>query len=143
MISYNMVNNRPCPFCPEQREAVLEEGKFCFVAPARAPYTEDHLLIIPKRHLIFFHELSPEELEEFMIVMQRRSAKLHTRHEAINLLLRDSTIEGKIGKSVDHLHFHLLPTLSVDTKHSQPDRKFFSDLEYLAELERIKSLFCA
>lgn len=136
-----MVHNRPCPFCPEQREAVLEEGKFCFVAPARAPYTEDHLLIIPKRHIIFFHELTSEEVEEFMSLIQRWSAKLHTRHEAINFLLRDSNL-GEIGKSVEHLHFHLLPTLTVETEQSQPDRKFFSDREYLAELERMKSLFC-
>lgn len=103
-----------CPFCNEKSENMIEKGKYCYVIPARAPYTKDHLLVIPKRHVNMMTELSPAETKEMYTLVDKRAKKLHTTHKNVNLLLRDGLVQNKIcNKSVDHLHFHLLPSIGI------------------------------
>lgn len=83
-IKYNL-----CPFCAMPKEFILEQSDFFFVTLARAPYTENHLLIIPNRHVVLFNDLSWEEVQNLMQLVSKRNKKLHKKHSDVNLLLRD------------------------------------------------------
>ncbi|MBQ2600196.1 HIT domain-containing protein [bacterium] len=63
----------------EKEELVDETEKF-FVIPARAPYVENHLLIIPKRKVYVLRELTNDEKEEMYDLIDKRSRKLHSVH---------------------------------------------------------------
>ncbi len=103
-----------CLFCHEKPENMLEIGKYFFVIPARAPYTKHHLLIIPKRHANTLITLSHEELKEMHKLVDKRARKLHTKYKDVSLLLRDGLVKDiTINKSVNHIHFHLIPNVGV------------------------------
>lgn len=113
-----------------------------YIIPARAPYVEDHLLIIPKRHVVFLQELNNEELIDLHELINIRTIKLHTRHEAVNVLLRDGLAEGKTKKSINHLHFHLIPDCPVWAEEwNSQKRKFFDEKSYRNMAETIKQTY--
>jgi len=135
-----------CPFCHEKPENMLEIGKYFYVIPARAPYTKDHLLIIPKRHVNTLITLSHAELLEMHKLVDKRAKKLHTKYKDVSLLLRDGLVKDKIiNKSVNHLHFHLLPNTGVhiQTIKQADSRQRIEDKAYTKLSENIKKRFLA
>ena len=136
------------PFLHLEREEIVDETEKFFVIPARAPYVENHLLIIPKRKVYVLRELTNEEKEEMYDLLDKWSKRLHTMHHGVNLLLRDWLVwddwDTEIQKSVNHLHFHLIPDCPIwaDTLSTE-DREYYSDEEYfnLAKEIRIKFLW--
>ena len=81
-----------CPFCEESEDHRIYDNEHMYIIPARAPYIEDHLLIIPKRHVTLLQELSHKELEALHVLVDTRSKKLHMKHKDVNLLLRDGLV---------------------------------------------------
>lgn len=134
-----------CPFCHEKPENMLQKGKYFFVVPARAPYVKDHLLIIPKRHVNMLTTLTHAELLEMHKFVDIRAKKLHKKHKGVNLLLRDGLTKDKIiGKSVNHLHFHLLPDVEIHIGKSDqnPDnRNRLDDKAYSKMAQAYKKTF--
>lgn len=132
------------PFLHLEKDELVDETERFFVIPARAPYVENHLLIIPKRKVYVLRELTSEEKEEMYDLVDKRSRKLHTLHNGVNLLLRDGLVwdwDTEIQKSVNHLHFHLIPDCPIWNEFSGSDRKWFSDEEYLDLAKKIRIKF--
>ena len=131
-----------CPFCHETHPHMIHENEHMYIIPARAPYVEDHILIIPKRHVIFLKELTHPELISLHELVDIRTNKLHTKHEAVNLLLRDGLAEWKTKKSINHLHFHLIPDCPIGAEEkSWAEREFLDDQTYLTITETIKEIY--
>ena len=131
-----------CPFCREKAEHKIHEDNFMYIIPARAPYVSDHLLIIPRRHVTFLQELSHKELEALHLLVDTRAKKLHLKHSAVNLLLRDGLVGGASGKSVNHLHFHLIPDCPIGAEeNNSPEREFLEDQAYTSLVEEIKQTY--
>ena len=135
-----------CPFCHEKKENMLQIGKYFYVIPARAPYTKHHLLIVPRRHVNTLITLSHAELIEMHKLVDIRTKKLHKKYKDISLLLRDGLTKDKvINKSVNHLHFHLLPNIGIhieSTWNQNPDnRKRMDDKTYTKTAQAYKKIF--
>ncbi|MBU0626900.1 hypothetical protein KKH82_05830 [Patescibacteria group bacterium] len=81
-----------CPLCEEKKSYMLQRGKYCYVTTPRAPYTSDHILIAPIRHVVFLHDLSPSELKEFYEFVSIRTEKIHTYHKELILLCKDGLV---------------------------------------------------
>lgn len=88
IVAYNLKHSL-CPFCDMPKEFILEHSDYFYVTLARAPYIKDHLLIIPKRHVVLFNDLSRDEIQNLMQLITEWNKKLHQRHQDTNLLLRD------------------------------------------------------
>lgn len=132
------------PFLHLEKEELVDETERFFVIPARAPYVENHLLIIPKRKVYVLRELTSEEKEEMYDLVDKWSRKLHTIHNWVNLLLRDGLIGNwatEVQKSVNHLHFHLIPDCPIWGEAAGSDRKWFDDEEYLELAKEIRLKF--
>lgn len=132
------------PFLHLEKEELVDETERFFVIPARAPYVENHLLIIPKRKVYVLRELTSEEKEEMYDLVDKRSKRLHTIHNWVNLLLRDGLIGNwatEVQKSVNHLHFHLIPDCPIWGEAAGSDRKWFDDEEYLELAKEIRIKF--
>ena len=131
-----------CPFCSPKAEIIIDKNEHFQVLLARAPYTPDHLLIVPIRHLIYMHELSSDEQTSAMLLINKRMDILHQTYPDINLLLRDGKVNGNIGKSVDHLHFHLIPSITIWGQISKMrHRCYFSDTQYAKLIKDFKHQF--
>ncbi|MDR2541759.1 MAG: HIT domain-containing protein [Candidatus Peribacteria bacterium] len=126
-----------CPFCNFHPAESIAEGKYFFIVPARAPYSKDHILIIPKRHVILLKELKKPEEKELRALAEERDKILQQKHSGCVILLRDAFAQSKTGKSINHLHLHVIPDCEVGIANDN-QRSFFSDGAYLREVKRIK-----
>ena len=103
-------SDRPCAFCQSD---VLEKQKFFENDLVIALYTHKpifpgHCLIIPKRHVQRFEELSQAEVMQMMEVIKKvHQAVQCTFHTSSYLLLQKNGRE--VGQTVPHVHFHYIP----------------------------------
>ena len=92
----------------------IDENDFFFAIRDGYPVTPLHTLIIPQRHILSFFELdSTEQKHLFPFIEKQRNV----------ILSKDSSVTGfniglndgrDAGRSVDHLHIHLIPRRSGD-----------------------------
>lgn len=129
------------PFFHIKKEEIIHEWIYFFIIAARAPYTINHLLIIPKRKVYILKELNNNELTEMHDLVDTRANKLHKIHDSVNLLLRDGLVWWKSNKSVNHLHFHLIPDCEISTKQITDNRTFLKNTEYQELINKIKNTF--
>lgn len=131
------------PFTHIKKEEVIDETELFFVIPARAPYVPDHLLIIPKRKVYVLKNMTSEERLEMYELVEKWATKLHKNHKDVNLLLRDGLVWQTSWKSVNHLHFHLIPdcVVTAEKLFSSSSREYFSDEEYISLTQSIKNTY--
>ena len=100
-----------CPFCHIDKKIVIKKSKIVFLKYANAPYTKNHLLIIPKRHVISFLKLHKHEYNEIEQMIRKAVKMLHEKgHRNVSILVRDG---NNVGKSVSHLHYHVIPDMPI------------------------------
>ncbi|MBL1214159.1 MAG: HIT domain-containing protein [Ignavibacteriae bacterium] len=115
-------DDKSCIFCAAVDADVVSddnlkvfEGKKVFIILNLYPYNNGHLMVVPKRHVADYIELTSEELAEvndlikLTITAQRKIMKPHGFNIGANL--------GKAaGAGIDeHIHFHVLPRWNGDT----------------------------
>lgn len=104
-----------CPFCALKNgdgQVVHEYPQF-FVAKNNFPYdlweglpVDDHLMIIPKRHISSLHQLTSQERKAYMDIVARYDSEGYSVY---------TRTESNVSKSVTHLHTHLL---KLGNKHA-------------------------
>lgn len=132
---------KSCPFCNKME--TISETKNFYVTLARAPYTKDHILIIPKRHVIFLNELTKEEQQELRETVNERNNIMLKHYNGTSILLRDSHENGTSGKSIGHLHAHIIPDCWIGAMNGNngDDRIFFEQQEFENLINEAKKKF--
>lgn len=104
------VEKSSCPFCNKE---VLEGQTFyegCEVLGILTykPSVEGHVLIIPKRHVVYFDGLTKGEMGEIQETIQEIHQMFQKYYGMTGYLLLQKN--GKeAGQSVPHVHFHYIP----------------------------------
>ena len=131
------------PFLHIKKEEIIDETENFLVVAARAPYIENHLLIIPKKKIYVLKELSHHEQSEMFQLLEDWNLKLHKNHDDVNLLLRDGLVWGNTEKSVNHLHFHLIPDCPIwaEWDLNSEKREWFDDEKYISITTEIRKKF--
>jgi diadenosine tetraphosphate (Ap4A) HIT family hydrolase len=97
-----------CEFCDftAKHEQVVEAGTHFWVVATKFVYdmwdsfgVDDHLMLVPKRHIRSLAEFSPSEQREFF--------KLAAKYEAKNYSVYARSVHSKT-KSITHQHTHLI-----------------------------------
>ena len=111
--------NNPCLFCNSKSSGVAHENDLAYASYDTYPVTEQHCLIIPKRHVIDYFELSNEELiacNDLIKIIKNEVLDKDKSIKAFNL----GTNAGKIaGQSIMHCHIHLIPRREGDVDNPQ------------------------
>lgn len=116
LVALPFSKNEYCAFCDS---AVLEKQKFFEEDLVSALYTHKpifpgHCLIIPKRHVEHFEDLSNDEAIQIMQVIKKvHQAVQNTFHTSSYLLLQKNGRE--VGQTVPHVHFHYIPRKTGET----------------------------
>jgi ATP adenylyltransferase len=111
-----------CPFCPEHIRNIhknpLEEKEFWLVTDNMYPYkpTKKHLLIIHKKHIEHFSELTEDAWKELFRIIKEEGKKLNI--EGGTFLMRFGK-SRYTGSSVSHLHCQLIQS---DPDHPEYER---------------------
>lgn len=100
-----------CPFCPEHLQKYhprpLQYQSLCTVTENMTPYdgARAHWLIINKRHVERFGELTPEEKADICIQITALEKKIGA--PGLTILMRSGDT-GYTGGSVAHFHLHII-----------------------------------
>ena len=110
-------NNESCIFCQLPKDRIIRENYLAIAFYDLFPVSEKHTLIIPRRHIKDFFELTEDEL----IACNELINKLKK-----TLLIDDSLISGfnigincgeDAGQTVFHCHIHLIPRRKGDIEN--------------------------
>ena len=111
--------NNPCLFCNINKSGCAHENELAYASYDSYPVSKHHCLIIPKRHIKDYFELSKDELiacDQLIKIVKEE------------ILIKDQTVIGfnlgtNIGKasgqSILHCHFHLIPRREKDVENPQ------------------------
>ena len=118
---------RSCPFCGGT-DRHMAENDTAFLTYALAPYHPDHLLIVPKRHIEHILDISDKEREDVnALQMQALHMVYKLGYNNVTILVRDGS---ESGKSVPHLHYHVIPNIVLtDADHKGGTRKVLDEKE--------------
>ena len=101
--------NNPCIFCIIGKEELILENKLAYTSLDSYPVSKFHILIVPKRHVKNYFQLSPEEINacnELIFKTKENILKKDLTVKGFNL----GTNAGKVaGQSIMHCHIHLIP----------------------------------
>jgi len=99
----------------DAKHLIVWRGEYCFVIMNRYPYNSGHLMIVPYRQTSQFSDLTPEEMAEIMLTVQRAMKALDAvmRPQGYNF---GANVGRASGAGVDdHIHFHVVPRWNGDT----------------------------
>ena len=106
--------NSECLFCNIPQERIVLENDLAYAVRDGFPVTEMHSIIIPKRHIQDYFDLTTDELLAC-------DQLIHSLKEEINNL--DSSVNGfnigmnageSAGQTIFHCHIHLIPRRTGD-----------------------------
>lgn len=109
--------NNPCLFCKDPRGVSLEHE---LVYSARDSYavSPGHTLIIPRRHVASFFDLTSEEISACMelIAEERKRLDKEFAPDGYNIGVN---VGEAAGQSIFHVHIHLIPRYKGDVDNPQ------------------------
>jgi diadenosine tetraphosphate (Ap4A) HIT family hydrolase len=102
-----------CPFCPIKDREILAEHPLAAAITDSFPLTQGHTLIVPRRHVASFFELTTNERLAMLGLLDQAKATLDTRYSpsGFNIGVNDGTAAGQ---TVMHVHIHLIPRYKGD-----------------------------
>ncbi len=99
-----------CVFCDLKEKYLIAEQDEVVLTVALYPYEDGHLLIIPRRHMETLDDLTEKERKAVFDLAKKGKELLNKNLKIDNFWFLVREGEGiKAGKTVNHLHFHLLP----------------------------------
>ena len=111
--------NNPCLFCNIEKSGCAHENELAYASYDSYPVTEHHCLIIPKRHIKDYFDLSNKELiacNDLIQIVKNEIIKKDPSVKGFNF----GTNIGKVaGQSILHCHLHLIPRREADVVNPQ------------------------
>jgi len=129
---------KSCPFCDFEKIKIIENENAFLTCPA-APYHPDHLLVVPKRHVVHILDLNDNETKDIDMLI-KQGLKILTKLGYINMCVLVKEGDTR-EKSIEHTHYHLIPDIILgDSNHTGSDRVVMTDLEISNLKEKIKTV---
>lgn len=89
------------------KDQILFEDTHSYIIYPLRPKTYGHFMVIPKRHLPIYNELSDVEVISFKNLITHVFSILKNKENAIGYNILSNNGGPKVGQSVNHLHFHV------------------------------------
>ena len=131
--------NKVCPFCDLKGEEIIKKNKFAVLTLAQAPYCKDHLIVTCKRHHLRLNLMSSSEKNAVDKLIYYGMRKLHNKYKNVTVLYREGNLK-EVGKSIEHLHYHLVPEMKIGAL-GIGRRNIFSDKVFAGKIERFREEF--
>ena len=111
--------NNPCIFCKIKKDELQFENQLAYSSIDSYPVSEFHSLIVPKRHVETYFELTNDEIQacnELILKTKEKILKEDSSVKGFNI----GTNAGKVaGQSIMHCHIHLIPRRVGDVENPQ------------------------
>lgn len=104
-----------CPFCTLAAGRIVLANELAAVIHDNFPVSPGHTLIIPKRHVVLFFDITANERTAMLALLDIAKlgldAALHP--DGYNVGINDG---DAAGQTVPHLHLHLIPRYTGDSE---------------------------
>ena len=111
--------NNPCLFCDSKKSGIAHENDLAYASYDSYPVSDHHCLIIPKRHIKDYFDMTNDELiacNDLIQIVKNEISRKDVNVKGFNL----GTNAGKIaGQSIMHCHIHLIPRREGDVDNPQ------------------------
>ena len=111
--------NNPCLFCNIKASGLTEENELAYASYDSYPVSEQHCLIIPKRHVKNYFDLTDEEIIACNQLIKKIREKIEIKDKTVKGFNIGTNIEEVAGQSIMHCHIHLIPRRNGDVKNPQ------------------------
>lgn len=111
-----MESQKQCIFCNLASERIIAENELCLAIRDGFPVSEGHTLIIPKRHVADYFDLTSDEIAAMQTMMKESKCQLdNTLHpDGYNVGVN---VNAAAGQTVFHVHMHLIPRYIGDVEN--------------------------
>jgi diadenosine tetraphosphate (Ap4A) HIT family hydrolase len=106
--------NNDCPFCnPDSERELIAESATAYAIFDKYPVNDGHALVIPKRHVADFFELTFKEKSACLYLLEfvKPIIKSQFNPDGFNIGIN---IGESAGQTIPHVHIHLIPRYKGD-----------------------------
>ena len=111
--------NNPCIFCIIRKEELQFENQLAYSSTDSYPVSELHSLIVPKRHVETYFDLTKEEIQacnELILKTKEKILKQDFNVKGFNI---GTNVGKSAGQSIMHCHIHVIPRREGDVENPQ------------------------
>ncbi len=109
--------NNPCLFCTDPQGVSLKKD-LAFSARDTFAVSPGHTLVIPRRHVASFFDLTPEEVNACMELINEEKKLIDEefKPDGYNIGVN---VGPAAGQSIFHVHIHVIPRYKGDVENPQ------------------------
>ena len=111
--------NNPCLFCNSNASGVIHENELAFTSYDTYPVSEHHFLVISKRHIVDYFELTDKELIACNDLIKIAKKEVLNKDKSVKGFNIGSNAGKIAGQSIMHCHIHLIPRRKGDVDNPQ------------------------
>ena len=111
--------NNPCLFCNVNKREYTIDNQLAYVSYDTYPVSELHCLIIPKRHIKDYFNLTDDELLACNNLINKMKDEIKSKDPTVEGFNLGTNIGKVSGQSIFHCHFHLIPRRKKDVDNPQ------------------------
>ena len=102
-----------CPFCTLPAERIIHTSQHGLIVRDGYPISLGHTLVIPRRHIDSFFNLTADEKLDLLGLLEIGKAGVDAefKPDSYNIGVNDGPTAGQ---TVPHLHIHLIPRYTGD-----------------------------
>ena len=111
--------NNPCLFCNINNKDLVFDNEFAFASFDSYPVSKYHSLIVPKRHILDYFELTNDELLACNDLIKKIKKKIQNEDKTVDGFNIGTNSGVAAGQSIMHCHIHLIPRRKGDVDNPQ------------------------
>ena len=111
--------NDPCLFCNIKESGLADENTLAYASYDTYPVSKLHCLIIPKRHVKDYFELTNDEVIACNELIKKIKKEILLKDALVKGFNIGTNIGKAAGQSVLHCHIHLIPRREGDVENPQ------------------------
>ena len=111
--------NDPCLFCNNKESGLADENTLAYASYDTYPVSKLHCLIIPKRHVKDYFELTNDEVIACNELIKKNKEEILLKDPLVKGFNIGTNVGKVSGQSVLHCHIHLIPRREGDVENPQ------------------------
>ena len=107
----------PCPFCELPASRVIAANELAIAFRDGFPVTEGHSLVVPRRHVVDWFDLTQEEVLACNALLHEVRSEIRAANPSVTGFNIGVNAGSDAGQSVFHCHIHLIPRRKGDVEN--------------------------
>ena len=111
--------NDPCLFCNIKKSDLAKENNLAYASYDSYPVSDMHCLIIPKRHVQNYFDLTNEEVIACNNLIKEIKIEIESKDNKVKGFNVGTNSGSVAGQTIMHCHIHLIPRREGDVENPQ------------------------